>query len=318
MFEMSNADLEDTFVEMKARVLTHPIFGDISSEPKSRSVLEGRKPMNRRASSFGADAHDHDPNSNTHPINEGVANDVLETRSSNPSQNCPLCRAPHWLSQCKEFRSRSVRDRYELVREKELCYNCLIPGHYASTCPKSSFCKVDGCSDKHSTFLHPPAARVGNETQPEIEAQSAYVDVGESRCAFTGAGTSVTGLPVVSVKVRAKGGDTMVHTYAFLDGGSNTSFCSDQLMKQLRIKGINTTLSLTTMKRENSTKRSALVQLEVFDFDENNFIELPLVFSTPKLPIASESIPSQDDVDRWPHLKGIHVTEIEANVGLNY
>ena len=311
--EVTFADIA-SFVEMKARVLTHPIFGDISSEPKNRSVLEGRKPMNRSASSFGADAHD--PDTNTHPINEGVANDVLESRSSNPSQNCPLCRAPHWLSQCKDFRSRSVRDRYELVREKELCYNCLIPGHYASTCPKSSFCKVDGCSDKHSTFLHPPAARVGNETQPEIEAQSAYVDVGESRCAFTGAGTSVTGLPVVPVKVRAKGSDTMVHTYAFLDGGSNTSFCSDQLMKQLGIKGINTTLSLTTMERENSTKKSALVQLEVFDFDENNFIELPLVFSAPKLPIASESIPSQDDVDRWPHLKGIHVTGIEANVGL--
>ena len=42
----------------------------------------------------------------------------------------------------------------------------------------------------------------------------------------------------------------------------------------------------------------------------------PRVCETPKLPIASESIPSQDDVDRWPHLKGIHVTEIEANVGL--
>ena len=84
--EVTFADIA-SFVEMKARVLTHPIFGDISSEPKSRSVLEGRKPMNRRASSFGADAHDHDPNSNTHPINEGVANDVLESRSSNPSQN---------------------------------------------------------------------------------------------------------------------------------------------------------------------------------------------------------------------------------------
>ncbi|XP_078361599.1 uncharacterized protein LOC144645962 [Oculina patagonica] len=280
-------DITETKAKMKARVLTHPIFGDISRELENRTVLEGRKPMSRRASSFGADAHD------PHSINEGVANDVLESRSSDPSQNCSLCRASHWLSQCRDFRRRSVRDRYEVVREKELCYNCLVPGHYASTCPKTSFCKVDGCSDKHSTFLRPPAARVGNETQLEIGAQSAYVDVGQSRCAFTGAGTSVTGLPVVPVKVRAKGGDTMVHTYAFLDGGSNTSFCSDQLMKQLGIKGINTTLSLTTMERENSTKRSALVQLEVFDFDENNFIELPLVFSTPKLPIASESISSQ-------------------------
>lgn len=59
----------------------------------------------------------------------------------------------------------------------------------------------------------------------------------------------MTGLPVVPVKVRAKGSDTTVHTYAFLDGGSNTSFCSEQLMKRLGVKGVNTTISLTTMER---------------------------------------------------------------------
>ena len=75
----------------------------------------------------------------------------------------------------------------------------------------------------------------------------------------------MTGLPVVPVKVRAKGGDTNVHTYAFLNGGSNTSFCSEQLMKRLGIKGINTTISLTTMERESSTRKCELVQLEVFD-----------------------------------------------------
>jgi len=40
------------------------------------------------------------------------------------------------------------------------------------------------------------------------------------------------------------------------------------------------------------------------------------VFSTPALPISSENIPSQDDVDRWPHLKGIRIAEIGAHVGL--
>lgn len=56
--------------------------------------------------------------------------------------------------------------------------------------------------------------------------------------------------------------------------------------------------------------------MEVFDLEENNFIELPLVFSTPKLPVASESVPRQEDVDRWPHLKGVRVAEINADVGL--
>lgn len=45
---------------------------------------------------------------------------------------------------------------------------------------------------------------VDNVTQPEIVAQNAYVSGGKSRCAVTGPVTSVTGLSVVPVKVRAK------------------------------------------------------------------------------------------------------------------
>ncbi|XP_020609698.1 uncharacterized protein LOC110048246 [Orbicella faveolata] len=268
------------FEEEKPRVLTHPIFGDISSELEGKGSLETRKSTSRRTMLSAVRCY------------------------------------PHWLSQCNDFRRRGVSKRYELVREKELCYNCLVSGHYAIACPKTSFCKVDGCHDKHSTFLHPSAARIEDATQPEIGAQNAYVSVGKPRRAVTGAGTSVTGLPVVPVKVRAKGSDTLLRTYAFLDSGSNTTCCSDQLLKELEVRGMETTLTLTTLERENSTKASSLIQLEVFDLDENNFIELPLVFSTPALPISSESVPRQDDVDRWPHLNGVRIAEIDAHVGL--
>ena len=246
--EVTIADIAD-FVEKKARILTHPIFGDIISEPKSKSVLEGRRSANRRLSSFAADAHD--PSSSA---NGGVSDDILVLEPREPTLSCPLCKTTHWLSQCKDFRRRNVSERYQIAREKELCYNCLIPGHYAAVCPKTSFCKVDGCKDKHSTFLHPPAVRATNGTQSDIGTQSAYVNVDNPQCAFSGVGGSVTGLPVVPVKVRAKGSDTTVHTYAFLDGGSNTSFCSEQLTKRLGVKGINTTISLTTMEREQYEK----------------------------------------------------------------
>ena len=308
--EVTIADIAD-FVEKKARILTHPIFGDIISEPKSKSVLDGKRLSCRRLSSFAADAYN--PSSST---DDDVSDDTLVLGPRRPTLSCPLCKATHWLSQCKDFRRRNVSERYQIAREKELCYNCLIPGHYAAVCPKTSFCKVDGCDDKHSTFLHPPAVPAPNGTQSDIGTQSAYVNVDKLQCAFSGVGGSVTGLPVVPVKVRAKGSDTTVHTYAFLDGGSNTSFCSEQLMKRLGVKGVNTTISLTTMERESSTRKCELVQLEVFDLEEENFIELPLVFSTPKLPVASESVPRQEDVDRWPHLKGVTVAEINADVGL--
>ena len=71
------------------------------------------------------------------------------------------------------------------------------------------FCKVDGCEDKHSTFLHPPAVRAPNGTQSDIGTQSAYVNVDKLQCAFSEVGGSVTGLPVVPVKVRA----TLLYTH---------------------------------------------------------------------------------------------------------
>ena len=242
--EVTIADIAD-FVEKKAHILTHPIFGDIISEPKSETVLEGRRPANRRLSSFAADAHD--PSSSA---NGSVSDDTLVLGPREPTLSCPLCKATHWLSQCKDFRRRNVGERYQIAREKELCHNCLITGQYAAVCPKTSFCKVDGCEEKHSTFLHPPAERATNRTQSDIGTQSAYVNVDKLRCAFSGIGGSVTGLPVVPAKARVKGSDTTVHTHAFLVGGSNTSFCSEQLMKWLGVKGVNTTISLTTMERE--------------------------------------------------------------------
>ena len=162
-----------SFVEEKARILTHPIFGDISSEPKGKGGFDTRKSTSRRVSSFAADAHNPDR------TGEGISEEIPVPRFSRNRLSCPLCKSPHWLSQCNDFRTKDVSERYEFVREKELCYNCLVPGHYAVVCPKTSFCKVDGCHDKHSTFLHPPSPPIDDAIQPETGAQSAYVSVGK-------------------------------------------------------------------------------------------------------------------------------------------
>lgn len=50
------------------------------------------------------------------------------------------------------------------------------------------------------------------------------------------------------VRVKAKGQDEKVLTYAFLDSRSNTSLCTDTLLSKLNAKGVKTTLSLTTMQ----------------------------------------------------------------------
>ena len=47
----------------------------------------------------------------------------------------PLCKSPHWLSQCNDFWTRGISERYKFVPEKELCYNCLVLSHYVVVYP---------------------------------------------------------------------------------------------------------------------------------------------------------------------------------------
>ena len=67
---------------------------------------------------------------------------------------CPSCDKNHWLSQCNNFKKLHVSDRFNLVYAKKLCCDCLVVGHFARDCPKKSFCRIQGWTKKHSTFLH--------------------------------------------------------------------------------------------------------------------------------------------------------------------
>ena len=159
------------------------------------------------------------------------------------------------------------------------------------------------------------------QAKPDLQGaatkvRNGFVGADESLCGLTDTASSAIGLPIVPVRVKAKGQRDSVVTYAFLDSGSNSTFCSEELLEQLGVEGRNTNLSLTTMTSENSPVETHIVSLEVYDLDEDEFVDLPSVYSTSKLPVTSRDIPEQGDVDKWPHLSDLCVTRVNAEVGL--
>ena len=131
-----------------------------------------------------------------------------------------------------------------------------------------------------------------------------------------GARTTTIGLRLVPVKVQCSKSSRVVTTYAFLDAGSNTTFCTDELLEQLGVQGEKTALSLTTLQHEDSLTNCSLISLEVSDLDNNYMVELTTVFSTERLPLSKSSIPQQEDVHRWPYLKGVTLRRVDASIGL--
>lgn len=125
---------------------------------------------------------------------------------------------------------------------------------------------------------------------------------------------SVVGMSIVPMKVNVKGQDKKALTYALLDSGSNTSFCTEDLLKQLNTKGERAPLSLTTMRKSNKTTKCSLANLEASDIDNQNLTELLMVFSRPSLPVWIAVIGIEEEDTRWPHLKGIHIPRIQAKL----
>ena len=140
-------------------------------------------------------------------------------------------------------------------------------------------------------------------------AQNSFIST-DGQCASIRAGKSASALPIVPVRVKAKGSNTSTVTYAFLDSGSNTTFCSNKLVETLGIEGEKTWLSLTTLGKQNCMTNCSLFSLEVFDLDENYFVELPSVFSVPSLPVSNDSIPTQGDVISSPYLRDLQIQTI--------
>lgn len=309
------------FVEVKARASAHPVFGKVTSDSKNTGVGQDLK-IPRRRFAFGIDGE----------VDQDVGNDTWDRNASVSGMEskpfkCPMCNGLHILPRCDVFKKETVENRLKLVRKKGLCYNCLFQGHIARSCPKGSFCNVSGCQVKHSTFLHPKGTSL-REENPKLnesstegasenkDAKNGYVKANDSRRDLIGAGVSPIGLAIVPVKVKSRNSGQSILTYAFLDAGSNTTFCTNELLEKLGVKGEKTVLSLTTIQNENCPTVCRVVSLDVFDLDENTLVELPTVFSTSKLPVDESSIPCQTDVERWPHLKDVKITKIDARIGI--
>ena len=132
-------------------------------------------------------------------------------------------------------------------------------------------------------------------TPSAAQASNNYLNSVNASQATSG---SVVGLSIVPVKVKVKGSSKKVLTYAFLDSDSNTSFCTEDLRK-LGAKGKKTSLSLTTMQTSNQSIECSLVNLEISYLSKKSLIELPMVYSTPSLPVSSDTVATQEDVNRW-------------------
>ena len=147
--------------------------------------------------------------------------------------------------------------------------------------------------------MSPPAA-----SEPAAAIQNGYVN---------GAGSERIALPVVAVKVRVPNTERVVQTHALLDGGSTGTLIAQPLMKKLGVKGEPCRVSLTTLETSNSTSYSSTCAITVSDIYDTHQIDIPTAFARSSLRIKEENIATINDINAWPHLRGIKIPTVSTS-----
>ena len=120
-----------------------------------------------------------------------------------------------------------------------------------------------------------------------------------------GADESIIYHAILPVKVRQKGSNKSITTYAFYDNGSGGSFMSENLQNHLGVKGVHTALQLGTMHGQSYVKSNVLTDLIVTDLNDKNPVEINKLFTRKFIPVEHNQIPTPEIVYNWNHLEKV-------------
>lgn len=231
---------------------------------------------------------------------------------------CLFCGdAQHSLASCHVIIRKPYKERFEFLKNHSACFACLDTSHHSRHCRVKNTCSK--CSKHHHTILHVDSA----ESVPQVDSAESPPQVG-TNCSTvigvscsTGAGNSdsecTSTMAIIPVLVKGKN-NILIETYAFLDPGSNVSFCTEKLAQRLGVTGKKTSVKIDTMGNSQIVATSKVSGLELCSHDGNECITLPTLFSRDEMPVTTCHRPTQADISEWEHLHDLEVLEIDAQV----
>ncbi|XP_051858691.1 uncharacterized protein LOC127565208 [Drosophila albomicans] len=153
---------------------------------------------------------------------------------------CPKCGGTHRLSECVDFRALNVKQRWEFVKSKRLCF-CCFWRHLVRNCKAKETCGVDGCKSIHHVLLHTAAGNDGrNKLNGQTVPRSANKE--ESSIMFHGKTASSPLFRYIPITIHGK--TKSVKTFALADEGAACSLIERSLSDELELEGPATQLCL--------------------------------------------------------------------------
>ncbi|XP_011858796.1 PREDICTED: uncharacterized protein LOC105556325, partial [Vollenhovia emeryi] len=210
---------------------------------------------------------------NKKPAAQRVAHQA--TQQGDSSYPCDCCNAQHFIVMCTKFRELSPSARHKVAIDKRLCFNCL-GRHSVRACKSQRGCKK--CSQRHHTMLHDASATTSTAQKP--------------------GGSSA--LAVISSSIVQHSARLLIDT------GSELTFVSENLIRQLNIPRQYSGLLITGIAGKECTRTRGVVSLTLRSTHSN----AAATIQAHVLRTVTSILPSfEAEPEEWPHLRNLALAD---------
>ena len=246
-WELDLADTPDDEIDLELffKFLNRQV---VSKEAGERN-LPGNLSLKSRSTNKGRDGQRHPPFIEISDQEQvSTASALFSEAKPQTVPSCRFCKGGHGSLNCPEFNGKSVDDRWKLVQESKLCFNCLKPTnnkHFSKICRQPK-CPVVNCGKRHHKLLHsqPLFAATENRTNTTLTGLAA------SKPSST---MKETLLQTALAKLSVNGQEVTVRV--LLDSGSQRSYIRKNIAESIGLQGPSEVLSVATLGGETSESK---------------------------------------------------------------
>jgi hypothetical protein len=298
------------FVRREATKLKDPTFGREAMSSDLENDKSGKTTPKKIKNSFSTS------------VNESQQT-TQRPKASAWKPPCTFCDdSNHALSDCNDFFKKPPKEKFQFIKTKGFCFSCLKSGHSKAQCWSKSKCSH--CQGRHPSVMHyegklQQVATEDNSTHDatnSIKKPQLGADSNNQLVSHMGAGGVDCTMAIVPVRVRMNNGLKELETYAFLDPGSNVSFCTERLLRKIGGMGTRLRITVNTMGMSQKMNTMKVRGLQISDIQSQSTIDMPEVYTKDIIPVTKSHIPTESDISRWPHLQDVALPQIEAGIDL--
>ncbi|KAI8119872.1 hypothetical protein CVS40_8789 [Lucilia cuprina] len=238
----------------------------------------------------------------------------IRAYTSNMKKGCVVCTQNHHLSYCPTFNRVDTSSRIEIIKEKNLCFNCLKPNHRVQNCPSRITCEV--CHGHHHSLIHlehkPPANSSTKVKKPEDEltkkpaAANTTFLISEDSSVNLSTSSEVNYINMLLPTARVVVKDNMGYYQScniLLDSGCQNTLISEKCAQRLTLVRSPSKIYVSYLANMKAGATRGKVQLEVKSVhSEEIFFMQAHVFNnlTSKLPCTNLIFNFWDDLKNLP------------------